>query len=272
MATAKVNGLEIAFRDVGEGFPVVLVHGYTGNSRNWALTAPVLGERFRVISMDLRGHGLSEKPAREEDHTYSQMAEDVYQLLVHLGVEEAYVVGHSMGGRVVQEVVLGHPEMFGALVLVDTMGESVPARRGEMLRLSEFAREHGMEATFDEHVRTSALTGRLDENPAFVKVWREQFLMTSLEAYVGCVTTATATGMEGTLPRLSSLAMPALVICGENDTPFLEPTRRLHEALPGSEYVIIEGCGHSPQLEKPAQFNEILLRFLTRIHETAGVA
>ena len=270
MTTANVNGLEIAYRDVGEGFPVVLVHGYTGNSRNWALTAPVLAEHFRVISMDLRGHGLSEKPAREEDHTYPQMAEDVYQLLAHLGVETAHVVGHSMGGRVVQELVLAHPRTFSALVLVDTMGEFIPARREEMLRLTEFARKHGMEATFDEHIGTSALTCPLADNPSFVKVWREQFLMTSLQAYIGCVTTAL--GMEPTLPRLASLSMAALVICGDKDAPFLGPTRRLHEALPNSKYVIIEDCGHSPQLEKPAQFNEILLSFLTHINETADVA
>jgi len=270
MLTATVNGLEIAYRDIAEGFPVVLVHGYTGNSRNWALTAPLLAEHFRVISMDLRGHGLSEKPKREEDHTYPQMAEDVHKLLRHLQVDQACVVGHSMGGRVVQELVLAHPEMFGALVLVDTMGETVPARREEMLRLTQFAREYGMEATFDEHVRTSALTGTLADNPSFVKVWREQFLMTSLEAYIGCVTSAM--GMEPTLQRLSSLAMPAMVICGENDAPFLGPTSRLHEALSDSVYEIIEGCGHSPQLEKPKQFNELLLGFLTRIHAGAGVA
>lgn len=270
MATANVNGIEMFHRDIGEGFPVVLVHGYSGNSRNWALTAPALSHDFRLISMDLRGHGLSQKPAREGDHSYPQMAEDVYQLLLHLGVEQAYVVGHSMGGRVVQDLVLAHPRMFKALVLVDTMGEYVPARREEMLRLTAFARSNGMEATFDEHVATSALTGRLDENPAFVKVWREQFLMTSLEAYTGCVTSAL--NQEPTLPRLSGLSLPSLVICGANDKPFLGPTRRLHEALAGSEYVIIEGCGHSPQLEKPGEFNELLAGFLTRVHEGAGVA
>jgi pimeloyl-ACP methyl ester carboxylesterase len=127
-----------------------------------------------------------------------------------------------------------------------------------------------MEDTFDEHVATSALTGRLDENAAFVKIWREQFLMTSLEAYIGCITTAL--NQEPTLPRLPGLALPSLVICGSNDEPFLGPTRRLHEALSGSEYVIVDDCGHSPQLEKPGEFNALLMGFLTRVHEGARVA
>jgi pimeloyl-ACP methyl ester carboxylesterase len=81
-----------------------------------------------------------------------------------------------------------------------------------------------------------------------------------------------AVSQEPTLSRLSGLSLPSLVMCGSNDAPFLGPTRRLHEALRGSEYVIIEDCGHSPQLEKPGEFNEVLLAFLTRVHEGAGVA
>ena len=66
MATATINGLEIHYREKGAGFPVVLVHGFTGNSRNWALTVPVLTRQFRTISVDLRGHGHSARPVRQE--------------------------------------------------------------------------------------------------------------------------------------------------------------------------------------------------------------
>src|SRR6266540_2581056 len=112
MPHATVNGIEIHYREVGEGFPIVLIHGYTGNSRNWALTAPALAHRFRVISVDLRGHGLSAKPAS-----------DVYELLKNLEVSEYALVGHSMGGMVSQLLILEHPAMVRALVLVDTAAE-----------------------------------------------------------------------------------------------------------------------------------------------------
>ncbi len=78
MPHATVNGIDLHYREAGEGFPIVLVHGFTGNARNWALTIPALIQHFRTISVDLRGHGHSAKPTREEDYRLEVMAEDVY--------------------------------------------------------------------------------------------------------------------------------------------------------------------------------------------------
>src|SRR5207247_4191804 len=105
MPQASVNDVEINYRESGEGFPVILIHGYTGNSRNWALTAPALAERFRVISVDLRGHGLSAKPLDEESYALETMANDVCELLKSLDISECALVGHSMGGMVSQLLI-----------------------------------------------------------------------------------------------------------------------------------------------------------------------
>src|SRR5438309_2176796 len=158
MPTATINGLELNYREAGEGFPVVLVHGFTGNSRNWALTAPALADHFRTVSIDLRGHGRSARPTREEDFRMEAMADDVYQLLQHLDISECYLVGHSMGGMVSQCLVLAHAEVVRALVLVDTaadMPETLAARdrRAQRERLAEIARTQGMEAVFEEQLR-----------------------------------------------------------------------------------------------------------------------
>jgi 2-succinyl-6-hydroxy-2,4-cyclohexadiene-1-carboxylate synthase len=268
--TANVNGIEIHYRDAGEGFPVVLAHGYTGNSRNWALTVPAVRDQFRTISVDLRGHGLSAKPESEDEYTYPLMAGDVKGLLDHLGIDRCYVVGHSMGGRIAQHLILENPELFDALVLVDTSGETTFARRGELTRLIDFARKHGMEATFEETARTSALTSpTLRANPQFVALWREQFLMTSLAAYCGCG--KAALGSDPVLDRLAAVSVPTLVICGENDEPFLDPSRHLHGAIPGSTLAMVPNAGHSPQIETPAEFNRVLTEFLSRVRETSAV-
>jgi pimeloyl-ACP methyl ester carboxylesterase len=270
MPHATVNGIDIHYREAGEGFPIVSVHGYTGNSRNWALTVPALRENFRTISVDLRGHGLSAKPESEEDYTFELMARDVRDLLDQLGVKHCYLVGHSMGGRVAQHLVLDNPGLFAALVLVDTSGETTFARRGELAKLTEFAREHGMEATFEKTQRTSALTSRaLSANPQYVALWREQFLMTSLAAYCGCG--KAALNSDPILSRLSEVRIPTLIICGEDDEPFLEPSKHLHAAIPGSELVIIPGAGHGPQMETPAEFNRVLVTFLSRVREASAV-
>ena len=274
MPTAVVNGIEIHYRETGEGFPVVFVHGYTGNSRNWALTVPVLRESFRTISVDLRGHGLSGRPASEDDYALETMASDVYELLKALGVTECVLVGHSMGGMVSQLLVMEHPEVVRALVLVDTAAE-VPKgllydnRRKERAGLVEIAREKGMEAVFEEQLRTTPVHPALKANPRFIDIWREQFLMTSREAYI-----AGANGMSSrrsVVGDLANVSVPTLVVCGEKDEPFLEPSRQMHAAIPGSELVIIPGAGHGPQMETPAEFNRVLAEFLSKVREASAV-
>jgi len=271
MPHAGVNGIEIHYRETGDGFPVVLIHGYTGNSRNWALTVPALRDRFRMISVDLRGHGLSAKPTRVEDHSLELMAEDVHELLKQLGVEECALVGHSMGGMVSQLLVLSHPETVRALVLVDTAAE-VPKgllydeRRKQRERLVEIAQEQGMEAVFEEQLRTTPIHPAFKGDPRYLYIWREQFLMTSREAYIaGAHGMATRRSLVG---ELGGIRVPTLIVCGEKDDPFLEPSRQMHEAVPRSELVIIPGAGHGPQMETPAEFNRVLAGFLSRVQET----
>ena len=274
MPTISVNGIELNYRDVGEGHSVVFVHGFTGNSRNWALTVPTLRERFRCVSIDLRGHGLSSKPTERDEYSLEVMARDVVAMLGELGINECYLVGHSMGGMVSQYVALSRPELVKALVLVDTAAE-VPKtllytdRINERQRIVEIAKTQGMEAVFEEQLTVNPQREMLEANPAFMQTWREQFLMTSAHAYVHCAHGMATRG--SLLDELGSMKAPTLVVCGESDEPFLEPSRAMHEAVPGSELVIIEGAGHSPQIETPAKFNEVLEEFLNRVSQPARV-
>lgn len=262
MPTAEIKGIRINYRDVGAGYPVVLLHGFTGNSRNWALTVPALRDRFRVISPDHRGHGLSDKPRSEDAYSLPEMADDVYHLIRALGIHECYLAGHSMGGMIAQYVTLEHPDLVRALVLEDTAADPIPARTEYRKRLMEIARVDGMEAAFEEQLRMNP-DRRLAANPDYVRLWREQFLMTGLEAYLACG--EAMANRESLAGRLHEILVPVLIICGELDEPFLEPSRVMHEAIPGSELVIINGAGHGPQMETPAEFNRVLCEFLERV-------
>jgi pimeloyl-ACP methyl ester carboxylesterase len=162
------------YRDVGYRLPVVFLHGYTGNCRNWALTVPALRDRFRCISPDHRGHGLSEKPRSEDAYSLEEMADDAYQLVRSLAIHECYLVGHSMGGMIAQYLTLEHPEMVRALVLEDTAAETIPVRNEYRNRLLAIARDEGMEAAFEEQLRQNA-DPRLTANPEYVRLWREHF-------------------------------------------------------------------------------------------------
>jgi 3-oxoadipate enol-lactonase len=265
MPHLSIKGLDIHYREMGQGFPVVLIHGYTGNLQNWVLQVRALAKRYRTISLDLRGHGCSAKPTQREDYSLELFAADVHGLLNALAVPECYLVGHSMGGMVAQEFVLRHQEMVRALVLVDTaadLPERIPWE--ERVRLMELARSEGMEAVFEEVAQAPPVGSQLiQENPQLIDIWREQFLMTSLESYLYC---GEAIGRRcPVLEELSQIRVPTLIICGELDEPFLAPSQRMHQTIPNSELAIIPGAAHTPILENPLAFNEVLLSFLTRV-------
>src|SRR4029453_14004936 len=273
MPTATVNGIEVHYRETGEGFPIVLVHGYTGNSRNWALTVPALRERFRTISVDLRGHGLSGRPASEEAYGLETIASDVYELLRALEVSDCVLAGHSMGGMVSQLLVLEHPEIVRALVLVDRAaggpkGLLYDERRKVRERLVAIAREQGMEAVFAEQERITPLHPALAANPQLVEIWRGKFLMTSRDAYIACANAMSS--RRSLLAELGRIRVPTLIICGEQDEPFLGPSRDMHEAIAGSELVIIPGAGHGPQMETPGEFNRVLIEFMSPVLEATA--
>ena len=260
-----VNDIRIHYKERGQGFPVVLVHGYTGNLRNWVLQIPALTQTHRTVSLDLRGHGLTDRPSQPEDCSLERLAEDVYGLLQTLDIGECYLCGHSMGGMVAQEFVLTHPEMVRALILVDTTAQQ-PASTdmAERARLVQIALTQGMEAVFEEMLRASLLAGELAEtNSAYIEKWREQFLLTSVEGYVYC-----AQAMHDRRPLLDELyriQVPTLIVCGALDEPFLEPSCQMHERIAGSELAIIPGSGHVPTIERPQEFNHIVASFLARV-------
>jgi len=266
MPHAHVNGISIHYEERGQGFPIVLVHGYTGNLRNWVFQIPVLAQAYRTVSLDLRGHGLTDRLPEPEDYSLERLAEDVYGLLQTLGIGECYLCGHSMGGMVAQEFILAHPEMVRALIMVDTGAEQPPsAALGEPARLVQIARSQGMEAVFEEMLHASPLFGPLAEaaNSVYIEKWREQFLLTSVEGYVYCG--QAIHGRRSLLDELYRIQIPTLIICGALDEPFLEASRQMHERITGSELVIIPGSGHVPEIERPQEFNHIVTSFLARV-------
>ncbi|HEY8489905.1 MAG TPA: alpha/beta fold hydrolase [Dehalococcoidia bacterium] len=260
------DGLSLAYRTAGEGFPIVFVHGFTGNMRNWALTAPVVARSYRAISVDLRGHGESQASDRPEAYTPDVLAEDVYHLLQLLGVDACVLVGHSMGGRVAQEFALAHGELLRGLVLVDTSagGRARSVQNVSLEEVEAMIREGGMEAVFDRVVSRGFLaTPETRANPEAREAWRRQFLKTSPYAYLYCSRAMAESRVL--LDLLPQIRVPALVICGERDEPFVQPSRELHERLPDSRLVYIPGAGHSPQIERPEAFNAALLDFLAAV-------
>jgi pimeloyl-ACP methyl ester carboxylesterase len=124
----------------------------------------------------------------------------------------------------------------------------------------------GIEAAFE--LQLANAEPRVRENAQFVALWREQFTMTSIDAYIGGAHAMAQ--RESLIERLKRLHLPTLIVCGENDLPFLGPSKRMHEAIAGSQLEIIAGAGHSPTFETPEKFNAVLTAFLDKIAVTAS--
>src|SRR5690348_257490 len=117
---ADVNGIRLAYEDVGRGDPFVLVHGFTGSGREWTELVPELAEDRRVIAVHQRGHGSSSHTGDAASYTFDALVADFAALVDHLGLERFDVLGHSMGGLVAMRYAVEHPDRVRSLLPMDT--------------------------------------------------------------------------------------------------------------------------------------------------------
>ena len=268
MPIANINGVNLNYKIAGQGEAVVFLHGMTGSTQDWANQIPALSSKYRVVALDLRGHGQSAAPPKEEEYSMPIFANDVFGLLTRLNIQKCCLVGHSLGGFIALEFALEHQDMLAALVLVDTSsGQFARDPNYAQLRqkLDELARSQGMEAAFEYDAANNPMRiERFQKHPEQKEISRRKVLMTSVDGYIYCPRGSAR--RESVTPRLSEIAVPTLIYCGEEDLAFTEAVQILKGGIANSELVTVKGAGHSPQEEAPDAFNEALLKFLNRIN------
>ena len=271
MAYAKINGVNLNYELHGDtGEPLVLVHGYTGDITDWRHQLPAFSQSHRVLIVDNRGHGASDAPADRDAYAIQHMAADVQALTRELGFDRFHLLGHSMGGAVVQEIALESPERLLSLTLygtADGFGETfqnpvMQAWRDWRFRVAE---EQGMHAV-------SQVTSPFPPPPHMpaerLEETRARLAAMSVDAFIGAWNGLSE--WQGTHDRAANIGLPTLVIWGDLDTGFIiEASKRLANAIPKAETAVIPECGHSPQFERPPLFNAALAGFLDRVPSPA---
>jgi pimeloyl-ACP methyl ester carboxylesterase len=253
----RANGLEIAYRRVGEGPLLVFVHGAAEDGRTWQPQLAALADEFTVIAWDEPGAGgSSDLPAEFELADY---AHGLAALIEALALGPAHVAGLSWGGTVVQELYRHHPELVTTLVLIDTYAgwkgslpeEEVRARVAgarEMLAAPAGQFDPTLPGLFagDPPAEFAVL---LDEIAAAV---RPESLRTQLYLMADA-------DQRDLLPRI---AVPTLLIWGELDVRSpLSIARHFEQTIPDAQLVVIPDCGHLSNLEQPARFNQVVRDF-----------
>jgi 2-succinyl-6-hydroxy-2,4-cyclohexadiene-1-carboxylate synthase len=246
----------------GAGPPLVLLHGFTGSVASWAELREVLRARFRVVAIDLPGHGRSDPPAAAV--RLPDVARAMVGVLDRLGVGPAHWLGYSLGGRVALHVAVGHRERVARLVLEGTS----PGIADDT--------ERAARARADEALARDLEQGGLE---AFVARWTAQALFASqapaLRAREQAVRLGnTVSGLAAALrtmsvgrqtplhDRLGAVRVPALLVVGEEDTPYRAHAEAMAARLPAVRVAVVPGAGHAAHLENPVAFAEAVTAFL----------
>ncbi|MCH7836775.1 MAG: alpha/beta fold hydrolase [Chloroflexi bacterium] len=266
MPTAAINGVDLYYELHGDsGEPLVLVHGYTGDISDWRHQIPEFSRTHRVLILDLRGHGRSQAPPDRSAYTVPQMSQDVEALAEHVGLDRYHLLGHSMGGAVVQEIAVRSPQKLLSLTLQDTAHRFnlnadplIAAWRDLRFRLAEtegMAAVAAMEQPLPPPPHMPA--ERLEET-------KDRLSRMSVDAFIGSWNGLAA--WEGTEGGAHNIETPTLIIYGDLDVPLLiKASLKLAQLIPDAAVEVIPETGHSPQWERPALFNAALRRFLEQV-------
>lgn len=263
----RPDGARIWWTSEGEGEPVVLVMGLAYPSDMWFRVAPVLAQHHRVLRLDNRGAGRTgDVPGAP--YTVPTMAEDVLAVLDEAQETSAHVVGASMGGLIAQEVALRCPERVRSLVLACTHPGAVhavwdPEALALLAERGRLTPEQAAEASIPFNYASTTPRERIEQD------WAVRMpLACSLAGYTAQLQGSSAwSGLE----RLPSLRTPTLVLHGAEDR--LVPAangRRIAEAVPGAELVVLPEANHLFFTDQPERTNEVLLDWLARHSDQPG--
>lgn len=260
MSIARVGRIELAYEVAGDGLPVVLLHGFPFNRTLWREQVEALRERFKVITVDLRGHG--ETQATEAPATMEDMAGDVAALLDSLGLARVVLGGLSMGGYVALAFYQLFPERVRALLLADTRPQA-DTDEARLNREETAARvlQAGMVTIADAMLPKLLAPATHAEQPQIVQRVREMILQTDPQGAVSALRGMAVRRDQTELLR--RIDCPVLIIVGSLDaiTPPAD-AEFMRGEIRGSRLEVIEGAGHVSNVERPAEFNRSLQKFL----------
>jgi pimeloyl-ACP methyl ester carboxylesterase len=243
------DGVAIHYEVAGDGPALILTHGYSATGEMWAGQIAPLAKHFKVVTWDMRGHGRSDYPQDPAAYSEAATVADMAALLDAVGAKDAVVGGLSLGGYMSLAFHATHPERTRALLIIDTG----PGYKNDQARdgwnESAIRRAERFEA---DGLPDPAKVG------AEVRLARHRDATGLARAARGMLTQKNARVIES----LPEVRVPAIVIVGENDTPFLAASDYMAAKIPGAKKAVIPGAGHAANIDNPQAFNAALTGFL----------
>lgn len=264
MPHIAVNGIPLHYESAGKGDPLLLIAGYGCDLTIWSLVAPLLADRFRVISFDNRGIGQSTGSA--SSISILQMADDAAALLDALEIASAHIAGHSMGGMIAQELALNHPSKVRSLTLLsswtqlDARGRAIIESWGDLSRQADAETVTRLMLPW---LYTSAFYARPDAIEEIIKLVLANPNPPSPDVLYQQSRAITA---SNTANRLDRIQCPTLVAVGKEDV--LVPIRFSEQLVAGireAKLIVLEKTGHGMLIETPVEVASTMPAFLNQL-------
>ncbi len=269
MPTFTSDGVDIHYQVAGEGFPLLWSHEFAGDITSWEPQVNFFSRRYRVITYCHRGYPPSGVPDDPAAYSQDYLVEDLRRLLEHLGIEQAYIGGLSMGGTVTISFAIAHPEMCRALI-VASAGAGTTGRE-ELLAswqaLSDSMLAEGMGKFADGYAKGPERVQFRRKDPVG---WAK--FHAGLASHSALGSALTFRGVQMKRPTiyelekdLRQIKTPTLVLIGDEDAPCVDAAIFMKRNIPACGLAVFPQSGHTINLEEPDLYNRTVLDFLTSV-------
>jgi pimeloyl-ACP methyl ester carboxylesterase len=264
MPKIEVNGTRLHYEESGKGNPIILVHGLGGSIFDWVMQIPFFSRTYRVIAIEMRDHGESDKWSGPYD--IKMFSEDLVEFAGKLRLHKAVFFGISMGGMIVMQFALDHPDMVEALILADTQ----PGLVEETIKAGLEMAKMGQEMTGEELAMAMM---SFNFTPEFIKN-RPTIIQQAIKISEARDPSSTFRAAQGLVnfdvkKRLKEIKVPTLIANGEDDKVIpLSVAKDLKEHIKGAKLVVLPKGRHMSIIEKADVFNEAVLDFLETVKKS----
>lgn len=255
MPFCRVNDVKLYYEDYGTEAPLIFLHGLMGSSENWKPQVDHLKDKRRVIAVDLRGHGQSDKP--RGNYSIKRFSEDLFSFVKELGIENAVIAGHSMGGIIALRFALDHQEIVEKLILIDS-GARTPFGKKLLVSVSKIILQISYKAFVKIYL--SGYTFPKDYSESKIREAQERVLKIPKYVVNSCFSAVKEFDVTS---ELGNIIVPTLIIHGSDDKQQpLSQAKYMKERIPNSELVVLEGVGHATIVETPERVGKAIEKFI----------
>jgi len=260
----QASGINVSYLEEGTSttLPLIFIHGFPFNKEMWSTQLTALGNAYRCIAYDVRGHGDSEAGAAQ--FSIPQFADDLLSFMDALKIDKAIIVGLSMGGYIALHAIEKNAGRIAGLILCDTQcAADTQEGRDKRKKTIAFIQKNGLEVYTEESLKNLFAPASLQLKTEEVSFIKNTILNTKPDNI--CLTLQALADRKEKCTILKDINVPALILVGKEDkitSP--EAAEKMHQEINGSEIGIIDGAGHLSNLENPEGFNERMKSFLAQ--------